>query len=163
MGDRTPSQLLRRMKQLLGDKAATADPSFLRELFLQRLPPAVRMVLASTKEDDLDKLASLADRVAEVATPSVSVIETSQLSAEVEQLRAEIIDLKFLVIKSLSSTSSLPACKHTPRHRAPSRSPSPAPPSQSTGLCWYHARFAEKAARCNQPCSWDSGNEQAGH
>ena len=43
------------------------------------------MVLASAKEDDLDKLASLADRVAEVATPSVSVIETSQLSAEVEQ------------------------------------------------------------------------------
>ena len=50
------------------------------------------MVLASAKEDDLDKLASLADRVAEVATPSVSVIETSQLSAEVEQLRAEITD-----------------------------------------------------------------------
>ena len=154
LGDWTPSQLLRRMKQLLGDKAATADPSFLRELFLQRLPPAVRMVLASAKEDDLDKLASLADRVAEVATPSVSVIETSQLSAEVEQLRAEITDLKSLVIKSLSSTSSLPARKHTPRRRAPSRSPSPAPPTQSTGLCWYHARFAEKAARCNQPCSW---------
>ena len=150
------------MKQLLGDKAATADPSFLRELFLQRLPPAVRMVLASAKEDDLDKLASLADRVAEVATP-VSVIETSQLSAEVEQLRAEITDLKSLVVKSLSSTSSLPARKHTPRHRAPSRSTSPAPPTQSTGLCWYHARFAEKAARCNQLCSWDLGNEQAGH
>ena len=43
------------------------------------------MVLVSAKEDDLDKLASLADRVAEVTTPSVSVIETSQLSAEVEQ------------------------------------------------------------------------------
>ena len=80
-----PSQLLWRMKQLLGDKATTAHPSFLHELFLQRLPPAVRMALASAKEDDLDKLASLADRVAEVTTPSVSVIETSQLSAEVEQ------------------------------------------------------------------------------
>ena len=39
--------------------------------------------------------------MAEVATPSVSVIETSQLSAEVEQLRAEITDLKSLVVKSL--------------------------------------------------------------
>ena len=99
LGDRTPSQLLRRMQQLLGDKASTAEPSFLRELFLQRLPPQVRMVLASTRDtEDLEVLASLADRVVEVATPSVSSVETSQLSAEV---RTDITDLKSLVCFSL--------------------------------------------------------------
>ena len=75
-------------------------------VFLQCLPPQVRMVLASTKEiEDLEALASLADRVVEVATPSVSSIETSQLSTEVERLRTEITGLKFLV-KSLSSFST---------------------------------------------------------
>ena len=61
-GDGPPSQLLRRMKQLLGDKADTADPSFLQELFLQHLPSNARLVLASAKETkDLESLAALSD------------------------------------------------------------------------------------------------------
>ena len=52
LGDRTPSQILRRMQQLLGDKAATADKSFLRELFMQRLRPNISIVIASTREDE---------------------------------------------------------------------------------------------------------------
>ena len=49
LGDRKPSQLLRHMQPLLGDKAANADQFF---LFLQRLLPNVRMFLPSTKDDE---------------------------------------------------------------------------------------------------------------
>uniref|UniRef100_A0A1X7UB44 Uncharacterized protein n=1 Tax=Amphimedon queenslandica TaxID=400682 RepID=A0A1X7UB44_AMPQE len=71
-----------------GDKAASTDSSFLRELFLQRLRHDVRMVLADSGDEiheDLDKLATLADKVLEVAIPQVSTVATS---TEVEQLSA---------------------------------------------------------------------------
>ena len=158
LGDRTPSQLVRCMNQLLGDKAATADRSFLRELFLQRLPLNVRMVLAAaTKEsDDLETIAALADKISEVATPAVTSVEIPQLSSEVEQLRTQISDLQTLVR----------SFQRTPRSRSKSksrdsrqRSASPAPASS---LCWYHNRFGEKASKCVPPCNWNSGNDTAG-
>ena len=101
LGDHKPTQLLRRMQQLLGDKlGASADAnSFLRELFLQCLPPNVRMVLASTDASmDLNKLADMADKVMEVATPTVSAItDTRTDHSEIKQLREEVARLADLV------------------------------------------------------------------
>lgn len=58
------------MQQLLGDRASTTDSTFLRELFLQRLPSNVRMVLASASATaTLEELAELADKVVEVRAP----------------------------------------------------------------------------------------------
>ena len=63
------------MQQLLGDKASSTDSSFLRELFLQRLPANVRMVLAATPDiTSLEELAQLADQVVEVVIPSVAAV-----------------------------------------------------------------------------------------
>ena len=161
LGDRKPTQLLRRMRQLLGDKLgmSTDANSFIREFFLQRLPANVRIVLASADAaTDINQLADMADKIMDVTPPTVATLSgTCSAHAEasdVQQLREEVTRLADLVA-SLTTQ---------PRHRSssrPRRSRSPAPPRPSTPdeLCWYHAKFGEAAKKCKEPCSW--GNSQA--
>ena len=125
LGDRRPSQLLRRIQQLLGDSAAATDGTFVRERFLQRLPANVRMVLASTGDTvSTEELAQLADKIVEVATPAISGVTGPPLR-EVEQLRAACL-------ADLVTTQG-----RKPRGRSPSPSR-----AHTTGddpaLCWYH-------------------------
>ena len=157
LGDRKPTQLLRRMQQLLGDHADTADNSFLRELFLQRLPANVRMVPASTPDTSKkDKLAEMADKIMEVATPAVSSVATPiGISTEVEQLRVELSRLGKLVssLAHRSRSSSRPSSDS----RSSRCSPTPTPRSNSSNLstpslCWYQAKYGEQARKCKQPC-----------
>ena len=68
LGDRKPSQLLRRMKQLLGENKL--EDRILRQLFLQRLPQNVHLILASSSDTVyLEQLAVIADKIIEVAPP----------------------------------------------------------------------------------------------
>ena len=168
LGDQRPTQLLRRMQQLLGHDATSADSTLLRELFLQRLPANVRIVLASSGVDKtLQELAELGDRVIAAASPAIAGIAPSQ-PTEIEKLRSEIAQLR----ETVSAVSS-PAPRQMPRQQSPyrasrPRSPSPhrqprlhsPPPSQRSHVCWYHARFGNRARKCTPPCSY-SGNERA--
>ncbi|XP_077508413.1 uncharacterized protein LOC144119740 [Amblyomma americanum] len=71
--DRKPTQLLRRLQQLLGDKAATLDQAFLCEFFFQRLPLSVRLVLIPAQGLSLEKLAELVDSVMDVSCSTLSL------------------------------------------------------------------------------------------
>ena len=162
LGDRKPTQLLRRMQQLLGHHAGVTDGAFIRELFLQRLPPNVRMVLASTSATtSLEELAELADKIVEVAIPTVSATAAPQASphllTELEQLRADMKQLQ----KAVQKLSRQPRGRSTSHSRAPSPAP---PPAGESSMCWYHQKYGESAQRCKPPCSYSlPSNTMAGH
>ena len=157
LGDRKPTQLLRRMQQLLGEHTSTTDSAFLRELFLLKLPANVRMVLASTGDTvSLDKLAELADKILEVALPSsIAAVDSSapQLSTEVSQLREQVTHLHDMV-------QSFTKRNWTTGRRPKSRSVSPRPPPATATLCWYHQKYGDAARRCKPPCDF-ALNDQA--
>ena len=77
LGDRTPSQFLRHLQQLQGSTAV--ESALLQELFMQRLPSQVRMVLVSTPDLPLERQALLADNLMEIASTPVSSSHNSTL------------------------------------------------------------------------------------
>lgn len=138
LGDRKPSQLLRRLQQLSGNSGS----DLLRELFLQRLPSHVQVGLLSHPGKPLPELALVADGMMELveSRQSVAQVETAE-SAEISSIRSDLNR----VLKLLE-----PASKKKPE----------GPDFQAEGLCWYHAKFGARASKCRQPCSFPgAGND----
>ncbi|CAN7938066.1 unnamed protein product [Ixodes hexagonus] len=112
LGDRKPSELLLRMHQLLGDKAENLDISIFRELFLQRLPQDVRMVLTTADPCSLESVARMAGKIMEVQLPGIFGVHPnssqtrpqpqpqsdddriSQLCLKIDQLADELANLR---------------------------------------------------------------------
>ncbi|XP_064468572.1 uncharacterized protein LOC135380306 [Ornithodoros turicata] len=179
LGDRRPSQLLQRMQNLLGDRAQTFDPQLMKQLFLQRVPANVQMILATASALPLQELAVRADRIMEVAAPSLCAFspptlptilpisrphESTSNSDTLSRLQADVADVTEMVAALRTSRQFRPRFRRPRRQsRSPSyargrnRSPSTGPAPDDSGPCWYHYRFGARARRCESRCSW-TGN-----
>ena len=138
------------MRQLHGD--GNTDTELLRELFLQRLPKEIRVVLTALATDitkTLDDLADTVDNMIEATGSTTSVDNNSPY-----QIPGQVTEIELL-------RQEVAALRHVRYHKRPAS-------TNTKGFCWYHARFGkrERARSCAQPCSfpemtkWDASDDQ---
>ncbi|KFD54740.1 LOW QUALITY PROTEIN: hypothetical protein M513_04440 [Trichuris suis] len=135
IGDDKPSRFLQRMLHEVPSNVGNMN-AIIRQLWIQQLPVNVQTCLAQTEEDDLEKLARLADKVYEVTTAAVSSINTSATAMDnvASELRAEVAELSRRI---RHMEKRFPA--H--RRRSPStrrRSSRPPQRQQNSNWCYYH-------------------------
>ncbi|BHF74187.1 hypothetical protein SprV_0401727100 [Sparganum proliferum] len=163
LGDRKPSELLRRMRSLIGNMKI--DDKFFKEMFLERLPTSVQTILASGSDDlEISKLAEMADRMMEVerlSSPTIDQVSQplNVSTSDLAELKTQIAHLSATVAALQLRRSPGPSRRSFGRDRRRSRSR-----PRTANLCWYHVNYGDKARRCVPPCSFKStqGNSSAG-
>ncbi|XP_075990261.1 uncharacterized protein LOC142985904 [Anticarsia gemmatalis] len=156
LGDQRPSQLLRRMRELARNRV---PDDTLRILWSSRLPISIRGVLSVCNENELEKLAIIADKIHE-NTQSVEISAVGQtltnhtdphiaeLATKIDNLSMEVSTLRYMFNNRRS---------RSPGYQTRSQSRSGFHKSQTRDtnrLCKYHFRFREQARRCESPCAW---------
>lgn len=153
LGDKKPSQLFNELRQLAGEKI---DSDFLKNIWLQRLPPQVQAILAAIT-GDAKTLANVADtiidtggynriqKISVTAGASSSKTPSSSIEAKIDELTQRFDRFE------RSRSQSRPRSKSSNRDSTP---------GVKTTLCWYHRRFGDRATRCNSDsCSFDSSKK----
>lgn len=164
LGDKRPSQLLREMKALAGTKI---DESVLKSLWMQRLPSRIQIVLSASKQDKLEDVAEMADKIVEISLPGTVAAVSQSTPAEppgeksthaalasiIASLQQQVITLSDKVEKFSLGRNNYG------RSRSRSRSRS----SRDTAECYFHRRFGSAARNCRAPCNFKSTNQAAGN
>lgn len=148
IGSRTPSQFLRHLRNLAGN--AIPD-SFLKTLWLSRLPPPMQAILATQVSANLSEIAELADKIKEVS-PHLQVSQISS-DSQIQQLAGEMRQLQLQIAELTRRQQD----RRTPgrfryRRRSSSRASTSERRSDGETECWYHRRFSDKAKKCSPPC-----------
>ncbi|CAE1263959.1 unnamed protein product [Acanthosepion pharaonis] len=174
IGDAKPSQLLRRMQQLLGENDIST--TVFRQMWLDKLPADIVRILAALADDmDIQKLATIADKVADT-TPirHISATETvdglvpdvnrqiQKLSSELQEISIQLRDLQkaHTSRRDNSTKHNKHNSRSTSRHKYQQRRD-----RYQHANCWYHENFGARAKKCRQPCSYrkSSPSNQAGN
>lgn len=158
LGDRKPSQFLRHLKSLAGDKT---PEDFLKTIWISRLPSSIQTVLAGNPTStSLDVLADLADRIQEIAPPQVASTSASTpdplqaMAREIAELRKEMQALRSQPARAYRRS---PSSSRSQRNRSSSASRSHSSYRKFPN-CWYHNKFGSKAVKCVAPCDFKSEN-----
>ena len=152
LAERNPSQLLRHMRALAGNMHV--QDSFLRLLWLQRLPPHAQAILQAQVRLPLDELAEIADRVVEASLPQLSPttqavaapLNTTELARRIDDIDRRLTSIQ----QHLGERLPMRQRRHSPSR---DRNTTSLPQPDINGPCYYHRRFGDKARQCRSPCS----------
>ncbi|CAE1289939.1 unnamed protein product [Acanthosepion pharaonis] len=172
IGDSKPSQLLRCMQQLLGDNNISA--TVFRQMWLDKLPPEMVRTLAALIDDvDIQKLAMIADKIADTAPvrqiSSTETVDGPDVNQQIQKLSSELkrISLQLQELQKPHESRRDNFTRHrnrglrsTSRHKCQQRRD-----HYQHANCWYHKNFGARAKKCRPPCSYEKSlpNKQAGN
>lgn len=174
LGSTKPTQLLRRMRQLLNGQQL--EERLLRQLFLQRLPAQAQTALAACRSASLEELAETADAVLEAIGLPINSINTHSMPSATpvagpstqfvpmdafEKLIHELNAIK-LELRQRSRSRSTSRQRSRNRRNSGSRRRQSSNTRRHPTWCWYHDTWGPKANTCVQPCTYNkdmaSGN-----
>ncbi|GFU99007.1 uncharacterized protein TNCV_3382511 [Trichonephila clavipes] len=125
--------------------------SLLLELFLQPLPPNVQSILASIQPLTAQKASEVADRILEVKPVQVSAVSKYSSANSDDSSESKLLKELKLLRQEVKRTTTI---EKFSRNRFDSRNRGKSPKPTASNLCWYHNKFATKARKCIQPCSF---------
>ena len=146
MGDRKPSKALQDLETNLrnaGVKTNRADDIMLRHAFVKLLPERIQQGLIYKDTEDLDEMASFADRMMDAKwnlhssidtvstkmnTPVINTTSNSDIISEINAIKTMIQNQN----KKLESPDHI----------------------NNPNFCYYHNRYGERARKCEPPCQW---------
>lgn len=177
LGDRKPSQFLRRLQDLGGEHITE---SLLRTLWMGRLPKHLQAILASQINTNLEAASLLADQIMDIS-PQLRIasttdnnqlnnLEIQKLTDKLDALQLQISKLQESSNKNISfpkrnfprnkfrysRSRSRPQYKHYSRDSSINSDSSIK--KENNNYCYYHRTFGSRAHKCIKPCSYVSEN-----
>lgn len=153
LGDQKPTQLLRIMRDLAGEKV---PDDALKVLWMGHLPSQVRAVLSVSTESSLDTLAMMADKMMEHTdrTTIAEIAPTQSTSQDPHyELLSKQIEKLSLEIAAIRQSRTNYRRPYRSRSRSRSRPRNNKKPGDPGWICFYHHRFGERARKCEPPCA----------
>ena len=145
MSDRTPFQLLRFMKSLLGCRRI--DESIIRQLWFKKLSQSMTNILmAFSKEKMPSQLAKLADRITDTYHQKTMVSKISTENHKEDNAVSQLREKCSMDIKG----QSRPEFHRSVQSKNSSKNRSP----PGKYLCFYHFMFHKKVHQSVKPCSF---------
>lgn len=155
--DEKPTRILQKLRNFAGKECSD---SILRTIFMEHLPENVRTHLVIDQTSDLSKLALQADKIIDVMRPtSTDINAINKSEAQSTAAFAELQKNMTSITRDLAALHRrLDGNKTDDRSRGRSKSRNRTR-DDNPDLCYFHARFGEKARKCRDPCNFKKKSE----